>query len=352
MDMFRIHLGLALGLLALIGCAGCSGPRDQLFSRSQAAPVWPEPPQPARIRHLATIAAEGDVARGPGLLGGLAQLVFGKKKAGALLAPCAVAMSGDGRLYVADSAGQVIHLFDFGRKRYSQFGAIQSGQTLQRPVALALSSASLYVVDSQLHSVCVFNAAGDHQISFGANELKRPAGIVHLPQRQEIVVADTGSHDLKVFSETGTFLRTIGSRGIGPGQFNFPTQLWSDRAGQIYVSDTLNYRIQVFSPTGQFLTRFGEQGDRPGYFAHPCGVATDRFGNIYVTDRQFENVQVFDRQGRMLMVFGQEGRGLGEFWLPAGIWIDERNWIYVADTYNKRIQVFEILEVSDHANSL
>lgn len=350
MNVFRFHLGLAAGLLALIGCVGCSAPSDRLFSPSQAAPVWPEPPQHARVRYLATIAGEGDVVRGPGLLGGLAQLVFGKKKAGALLAPSAVAMGGDGKLYVADSAGQVIHLFDFGTKDYRQFGAIQSGRTLQRPVALTLGSESLYVVDSQLHSVFVFNAAGDFQISFGTDELKRPAGIVHLAERKEVVVADTGAHDLKVFSETGIFLRTMGSRGTGPGQFNFPTQLWSDGAGQIYVSDTLNYRIQVFSSTGRFLTRVGAQGNRPGYFAHPCGVATDRSGHIYVTDRQFENVQVFDRQGRMLMVFGQEGRGLGEFWLPAGIWIDERNWIYVADTYNKRIQVFEIIEVSDHAN--
>ena len=351
MNKRLIHLGWVAGLVALIGGAGCSGPSDRLFSRSQAAPVWPEPPQHARIRYLATIAGEGDVTRGPGLLGGLVQLVFGKKKAGALLAPCAVAMSGDGRLYVADSAGQVIHLFDFGTKDYRQFGAIQSGRALQRPVALTLGAGSLYVVDSQLHSVCVYNTAGDYQTSFGTDELERPAGIVHLAQRKEIVVADTGAHDLKVFSETGVFLRTMGSRGVGPGQFNFPTQLWSDGAGQIYVSDTLNYRIQVFSSTGRFLTRVGGQGNRPGYFAHPCGVATDRLGHIYVTDRQFENIQVFDRQGRMLMVFGQEGRGLGEFWLPAGIWIDERNWIYVADTYNKRIQVFEILEVSDHANS-
>ena len=150
---------------------------------------------------------------------------------------------------------------------------------------------------------------------------KKRAVLINYPEQDELYVSDTGGHVVNVFNKSGDYIRTIGSRGIEPGRFNFPTHLWVDKSGKLYVSDTLNYRVQVFSSQGQFLNMFGEHGDRPGNFAHPCGIATDSFGNIYVTDRQFENVQIFNQQGRILMAFGQEGKQAGQFWLPAGIFV-------------------------------
>ncbi len=159
-----------------------------------------------------------------------------------------------------------------------------------------------------------------------------------------IYVADAGRHVIGVFGYKGDPIRQIGSRGIEPGQFNFPTQLHIDDLGQLYVSDTLNYRIQVFGPDDRFLRMFGQQGDRPGNFAHPAGIATDAAGNVYVTDRQSENVQVFNPEGQILMALGQEGSDPGQFWLPAGIFIDGHDRVYVADSFNKRVQIFELLK--------
>jgi DNA-binding beta-propeller fold protein YncE len=224
---------------------------------------------------------------------------------------------------------------------------MSQGKSLQRPVGLTQVGDYVYVTDSQAHCVCVFEWDGKFVTSFGESLLVRPSGIAYLAARQEVVVADTGDHNLKVFKASGQYLRTLGSRGVNPGQFNFPTHLWVDRDGVLFVSDTLNYRIQILSASGQAWTMFGEHGDRPGYFGHPSGVATDRYGHIYVADRQFENIQVFDRNGRILLTFGREGRERGEFWLPSGVFVDEQDWIYVADTFNKRIQVFKFLETSN-----
>jgi len=333
-----------LGLAILSFCTGCDSDRGQVSLTPGVPLVWPGPPEAPRIRYLGAISTEVDLKRKTSWAEGLGDLLFGKKKIGVLVAPYAVAVDRENKLFVTDTAGAVVHMFDMSTRKYQQFAEMAGQERLLKPVGLAIANEWIYVVDSALRKVCVFDKKGQFQFSFGGERLERPSGIAYRRDDQTIYVADTGRHAIDVFTKSGKFIQEIGARGLSPGTFNFPTHLWLDSSGRLYVSDTLNYRIQVFTAERTFLTAFGQQGDRPGNFAHPCGVATDSFGNIYVTDRQFENVQIFDPQGRILMGFGEEGTQPGQFWLPAGIFIDDRNRIYVADSFNKRIQVFELVE--------
>ncbi len=343
----RWRFGVQTSLLAfaiLSFCAGCEDHRGQISLTPEVPLVWPEPPEAPRIRYLGSISTEVDLKRKVSWTEGLGDLLFGGRKIGVLVAPYAVAADRENRLFVTDTGGAVVHVFDMTTRGYQQFAEMTGRERLQKPVGLAIANNWIYVVDSALHKVCVFDKKGQFQFSFGRERLQRPSGIVYRRDDETVYVADTARHAIDVFTKNGKFIQQIGARGLAPGTFNFPTHLWLDESGRLYVSDTLNYRIQVFTRDGAFLTTFGQQGDRPGNFAHPCGVATDSLGNIYVTDRQFENVQIFDPQGGILMAFGEEGTRPGQFWLPAGIFIDERNKIYVADSFNKRIQVFELLE--------
>ncbi|UCD52544.1 MAG: 6-bladed beta-propeller [Phycisphaerales bacterium] len=333
---------LAAGLA--ISGAGCAPQSPDRIGTAQAQPVWPEPPEQARIMYLGQVLTEKDLQKGKSWLQGLGELVFGKGAVGVLVCPYAVAVDGTGVMFVADSAGAAVHMFNLSNRDYRQFSQLADGQMLQKPVGLALYADRLYVTDSGLRQICVFHKDGTFLFAFGSERLQRPSGIACGPGGSVVYVADTAAHTVYAYDLNGRFLRQLGGRGLNPGQFNFPTHLCVDAAGQLYISDTLNYRIQVFTPEGMFLRMFGQQGDRPGNFAHPCAVATDRHGNIYVTDRQFENVQIFDSEGRILMAFGHEGKGPGEFWLPGGIFIDARSRIYVADSFNKRIQIFALLE--------
>ena len=343
----RWTLGVQTSLLglAILSCgAGCDGRRGEVSLVPDVPRVWPAPPEAPRIKYLGAISTEVDLKREVTWAEGLGDLLFGKKKIGVLVAPYAVAVDRENKLFVTDTAGAVVHVFDMSTRRYQQFSETAGQERLLKPVGLAIANNWAYVVDSALRKVCVFDKKGQFQFSFGNERLERPSGIAYRQDDETVYVADTARHAIDVFTKSGKFIRQIGSRGLTPGTFNFPTHLWLDGSGRLYVSDTLNYRVQVFARDHTFLTTFGRQGDRPGNFAHPCGVATDSFGNLYVTDRQFENVQIFDPQGQILMAFGEEGTQAGQFWLPAGIFIDDRNRIYVADSFNKRIQVFELLE--------
>ena len=341
-------LDVEIGLLVFIGvilviCSGCNRPVGELFAPTAIPVVWPAPPETARIKYLGQISTEKDLQRAVSWSEGLGQLIFGQNEIGVLVNPYAVAMDDKNRLFVADTSGSVIHMMDLKTRRYKQLSELTDNEKLATPVALAIVDHELFVVDSSLARICVFDGDGNFKFSFGQERLKRPSGIAYWPEGEKVYVSDTSRHVVDVFSRSGEFIYEIGSRGLKLGQFNFPTQLCVDYSGRLCVSDTLNYRIQVFASDGKFLFTFGRQGDRPGNFAHPCGIATDNLGNIFVTDRQFENVQIFDREGRILMAFGQEGTDIGQFWLPAGIYIDNRDRIYIADSFNKRIQIFQLL---------
>jgi len=338
----EIALSAFIGVIVVI-CSGCGQPAGELFAPPVKPIVWPAPPETARIKYVGQISTEKDLHRAVSLSEGLGQLIFGQKEIGVLLNPYGVALDGKNRLFITDTSGSVIHLMDLKTRQYKQLSELADNEKLATPVALAIAEGQVFVADSSLAKICVFDREGRFQFSFGQERLKRPSGIAYWPEDEKVYVSDTSRHVVDVFSRSGEFLHEIGDRGLKAGEFNFPTQLWVDRSGRLYVSDTLNYRIQVFTSDGKILFTFGRQGDRPGNFAHPCGVATDSLGNIYVIDRQYENVQIFDREGHILMALGQEGTEIGQFWLPAGIWIDSSNKIYIADSFNKRIQVFQLL---------
>ena len=347
-EKYRAFVGLSIShFFLLLLCVGCGSPRGELFVPLEEPLVWPGPPERPRIRYVGVLSTEADLKKEVSWSQGFGELIFGKKKTGILIGPYGVVIDQDDRLFVADASSGLIDMFDLSTREYKQFASLSGDEKLQMPVALTLVGGNIYVVDSVLHKVCVFDKDGGFVFSFGAEQLQRPSGIAYWPTGEKIYVADTAGHRINIFSKDGKFSGKIGSRGLNAGLFNFPTHLWVDKEGKLYVSDTLNYRIQIFDSDGKFLRMFGQHGDRPGYFAHPSGIATDSLGNIYVTDRQFENVQIFDGNGRILMAFGEEGGELGEFWLPGGIYIDGRNRIYIADSFNKRIQIFEFLEGLD-----
>jgi DNA-binding beta-propeller fold protein YncE len=199
--------------------------------------------------------------------------------------------------------------------------------------------------DSKLNKVFLLSADGKKIIPFGdAVNLNRPTGIAYSQLTNEVWVVETGAHRVSVFSRSGKLIRTIGERGDGRLQFNFPAYIWIDKAGRIYIVDSMNFRVQILSEDGNFVSSFGKQGDATGSFARPRGIATDSQGNIYVVDALFNAVQIFNIKGELMYYFGSLGSENNQFRLPSGIFIDNEDNIYVSDSYNSRVQIFKLLK--------
>ncbi len=76
-----------------------------------------------------------------------------------------------------------------------------------------------------------------------------------------IYVADGyGNARVAGWNKNGKFIKSWGSRGSGPGQFNIPHSLAIDLQGNVYVADTENKRIQVFDPDGNFKSQIENVG--------------------------------------------------------------------------------------------
>ena len=144
-----------------------------------------------------------------------------------------------------------------------------------------------------------------------------------------------GSYDgfVQVFSEDGTAVRRIGSKGNGNGQFECPWGLLlvGDR---LYVSD-INHRVQYFSATtGQYIGQFGSNGKGNGQFSNPCGMSTDGKGNILVAEYSCNNrVQVFKEDGTFIQVIQCDG-------IVTGVAVDNEAKIHVTILNQNHVQVF------------
>ena len=75
----------------------------------------------------------------------------------------------------------------------------------------------------------------------------------------DIYVACGKNHCIHVFDQAGQQKRTIGSCGIGDGQFNLPYGIFI-KGDVLYVVELANHRIQKLTTGGQFLQTFGQCG--------------------------------------------------------------------------------------------
>jgi sugar lactone lactonase YvrE len=333
---------------------GCSGTSRQEESLSFDAPLlWPSPPAPARIAFEKSLERPSDIGASKGFFKRISNFLLGESP-DRVIKPYGIASDSSGRVLVADTALKAIHIFDRNKERYSIIDRVKK-ERFHSPVGVATDGDdNIYVSDSELEKIFVLNSRGRFLYSIGG-KLDRPAGIAVDKGAKRLYVVNTWGHNVGVYdTANGKFLFSFGERGLDKGEFNFPTNIFVDRGGDLYVTDSLNYRVQIFRKDGRFLSMFGSQGDSSGDFSRPRGIGVDRGGNIYVVDALFDTVQIFNRKGEYLLRVGSSGQERGKFWLPSGLFIDDNDRIYVADSYNRRVQVFRYIgddaEEAKHEN--
>ena len=304
------------------------------------ARVWPAAPDEPRIGFVRSISGPADVGIRPSAWSRFASAITGAaKNAAALEKPFGVAVDDAGNLCVTDTGTGALCYFDLRHKKFRQWkraGTID----FKSPVAVAKRKSDLYVADSQLGEVVAFDEGG-RLLFVVSNHLERPVGVALAEDR--LFVVDSQLHKVVVFNLQGEFLSEFGQRGVGVGEFNFPTHIAATPRGEILVTDSMNSRVELFDHAGHWQGTIGEPGDSSGHFSRPKGVAMDSSGDVYVLDALFDNLQIFSRAGDFLLDIGRTGTAPGEFWLPAGIAITSDNHIFVADSYNHRVQEFKFL---------
>jgi len=81
---------------------------------------------------------------------------------------------------------------------------------------------------------------------------RNPRGIA-VDAQGRVYVADSGAEHLKIFGPDGKFIRAIGRKGQGPGEFQGP-EFVEIGGGRIFVWESMNRRISIFDAEGKFLS--------------------------------------------------------------------------------------------------
>jgi uncharacterized protein (TIGR03663 family) len=189
--------------------------------------------------------------------------------------PWGVAVGADGRIFVSDTWNHRIERFDPSGRfagKWGRFGnnPVGGGPAVEEPVFY-----------------------GPRGISNGFDGV--------------LVVADTGNKRLVVFSPEGELLRTLGSGGAGPDQWNEPVGIAPDTNGTLLVADTWNRRVKRLDRRYASIANWRVPDWRSEAVSDKPFVAADDSGIVYAGDPT----------GGRLWLFAASGRLEGTLVLPA-----------------------------------
>lgn len=332
--MKKIALLFACCWLTLL--AGCSAPAKARF-------FWPLPPDEPRLEFLGAYNSANGLNRSG--LAVLSTVVTGGDIA-PLWQPFALASDGKGKIYVSETKGNRVRVFDFTKGVYEDYRA--TGFDL--PYGLTVDKAgNLYVIEQVKATVSVLNPERQLLFTFGQGDLGRPVRVAVDDARGRIYVSDGKDHQVKVFDLKGKLIQTLGGaageRSGLPGEFNVPNGLAIDKDGNLYVGDQLNCRIQIFDPNGTYLRSFGTRGASDSQFESPMGMAIDKNGLLWIVDIRKAALFTYDLNGTLLMsTRGPKASG-GDFSFstPVDVAVDDELRIYVLSNVNPRVTVLQYL---------
>lgn len=131
------------------------------------------------------------------------------------------------------------------------------------------SSASVEVSDSAGVTIVDSHEPkwGEGEAWFVSSEPQVTIGLLDGPREYELfdisaaarqsdgdfVVADGGAREVRLYDRDGTFVRTLGGPGSGPGEFQDPAQVLVTAADSVIVWDDAYYRITRFDSAGAFV---------------------------------------------------------------------------------------------------
>jgi DNA-binding beta-propeller fold protein YncE len=209
---------------------------------------------------------------------------------------------------------------------------------------------NIWATDVGAHVVYKLNPQGQVLLTLGtkgeAGEWNEAAGSRKLNQPNDVAIAKNGDvfivqghtpgpkGDARVlkFDKTGTFIKSWGGKGKGPGQFEVAHGIAIDAQGLLWVTDRENQRIQIFDANGTFVRE-------NKYAGLPCSLDIGR-QYIYMVNGFAGQILQLDLSGKVLAATGKAGTGPGEFGEAHFIAVSPKGELYVADSVNSALLKF------------
>lgn len=215
-----------------------------------------------------------------------------------LLAPVGVVALPDGRVFIADADLRKVAVFTVT----GSFKGFLEGK-FERPTGLALDLVRnrLYVADTWGHVVHVYDLDGNHISSIGdrgeeRGKLNYPTHLAVSPDGA-LYVSDTLNFRVQTFSPDGAYVGDFGIAGDSYENFEKLKGIALDTEGHVYVTDSAQDMVKIYDKSGRLLLFFGKSGGFYGDFKLPAGIYIDGSNRIFVADMLNRRVQAFQFLG-------------------------------------------------------
>jgi hypothetical protein len=119
--------------------------------------------------------------------------------------------------------------------------------------------------------------------------------------------------------------------GTGPDMFGAITDFEIDRYGRFWLFEGQAQELRVFSATGQFVRTVGRQGEGPGEFNRVIGMDWGADGNLWIADPSNNRLSVVDTTGAFVASHPTIGGVVVQPW-PGGFDDAGRFYTYGVDT--------------------
>ena len=168
-------------------------------------PVWPPPPDASRIEFVREIQC-ADLKPQRGWLGSIAGLIGGSSEDENLQLPFDIVVV-EGKLYMTFQETPALVEVDPESKRFQLHA--DKERPFDYPLGVCAAAGDVFVTDSGNGTVYRFD--GDDVEPLVTEGLKRPTGIAFLPDPARLYVVDTEIHGVKVFDLDGKLFRRGGN---------------------------------------------------------------------------------------------------------------------------------------------
>ena len=277
--------------------------------------------------------------------------------------PIDIAQAPDGSLYVIDSATGLLQRFD-AEGHFLAAVELRDGDEPSGPWGLAVSDdGRVYVADTFGWRVVVYDAdLRERRLEFG--EPPPPTGQRPGPYQLfgprdlavdrdgNVWVTDTGHGRIVIYTSAGEYVREIAGpyspessfRGVGSAQFREPVGIDIAPNGEVVIADMWNSRVQVLDSSGQYLREFPVVGwggfdplDKPY-------LAILRDGRIALSAPSLGEVRIYSASGVLLAAIDPPNEPLRS---PYGIVETADGKLWIVEGGAARVRLFDGAEAGE-----
>ena len=162
--------------------------------------------------------------------------------------PCQLSIFSNGDLYIADWGNDRIQILDSSLHPIREV----AHPSMHRPRDVKLTTDEIYVLSgSDTPCVHIFSYTGHNirsLITCGRGMQVTNPSYFCLDAHKSLIISDLSAHQIKIFSNEGTLLHTLGEHGHEVGMFVSPAGLaLTSNPKLVTVSYNDNYGLQIFS---------------------------------------------------------------------------------------------------------